>query len=53
MNARRIVSRRQLAYLHKKHPALAADMAARTPNLAKLPLRVPIQSPKHRRRRKH
>ena len=52
MTGRRIVSKRQLAYLHREHPALAADMAARTPNLDKLPKRVPIQSPKHRHRKK-
>lgn len=51
MTGRPIVSKRQLAYLHRVHPALAADMAARTPNLAKLPQRVPIQADKHRRRK--
>jgi hypothetical protein len=49
MTPRRIVSQRQLAYLHKTHPALAADMASRTPNLSKLPKRAPIQADKHRR----
>ena len=50
-SGRRIMSKRQLAYLHKTHPALAADMARRTPNINQLPTRAPIKAKHHRHRK--